>query len=143
MARWLDRPAQRRRGRRDRRRLGSQVGPVGRELGSAYCVAEGGPQEVSPVLKGAGVNTRTRYVKSADTLDEEIQLAVEAVEKAVARAERVEALRAEKGLEMTGAIRKSLEGLDAATKSLHELLSKHDIDKSELERMYAQFALKF
>jgi hypothetical protein len=100
--------------------------------------------EVSPVLKGAGIGTRTRYVKSADTLDEHVQLAVEAVESAIERAERVEALRAEKGLALTDAVRKSLEGLEAARKRLADLLSttkEDEIDKDELAALALRFDL--
>lgn len=98
--------------------------------------------EVSPVLKGAGIGTHTRSVKGLDgTLDEQIVSAVEAVEQAIERAERVEALRAEKGMEMTTAVRKSLEGLNAASARLNDLLSKNDIDRGELESLYAKFAI--
>jgi hypothetical protein len=96
--------------------------------------------EVSPVLKGAGLGTHTRFVKSYESLDDELRAAVEAVDAALKRAERVEALRAEKGLEMTDTVRSSLEGLKAATDRLQTLLCKNDeINKDEL----AALALKF
>lgn len=83
--------------------------------------------EVSPVLMGAGIGTRTRSVKSADTLAEAVEAALETVE----RARRVEAIRAEKGLEMTGATRKSLEGLDEALTGLKALLNSDDTKSEE------------
>ncbi|KPI09922.1 peptidase U35 phage prohead HK97 [Actinobacteria bacterium OV450] len=93
--------------------------------------------EVSPVLLGAGVGTGTRSVK-----DGEQSTLVEAVEAAAAvieRAERVEALRAEKGLPMTEAARKSLEGLEGPLVRLKTLLAKEEesIEASdEMQRIY-------
>lgn len=86
--------------------------------------------EVSPVMIGAGVGTHTRSVKGDDTTLTE---AVEAALKVIERAERVEALRAEKGLALTGATRSSLEGLDEAIRRMHGLLNKEESNENEGE----------
>lgn len=100
--------------------------------------------EVSPVLMGAGIGTHTRSVKSADTLAEAVETALETVE----RARRVEAIRAEQGLEMTAVTRKGLEGLESALVGLKALLAKDEsqseeevdgIDHEELQRQFLLF----
>lgn len=89
--------------------------------------------EVSPVLKGAGMNTRTRYVKGAETLDDQVKFAVQAVNDAIAGAERVQALRAEKGRELTGAVKSSIQVLDEALVKLRDLLNTQDTNQELTE----------
>lgn len=84
--------------------------------------------EVSPVLRGAGVGTTTRYAKS---LKDEVAEAVDAVKSAVESAERVVALRAEKGKSLSNVNTESLAGLRDAVKRLDALLNtKADDDNS-------------
>lgn len=79
--------------------------------------------EVSPVLRGAGVGTRTTYAKS---LKDEVGLAVDAVKAAVESAERVGALRAEKGKSLSNINRESLAGLEEVLSKLKTLLTPED-----------------
>lgn len=76
--------------------------------------------EVSPVLRGAGVNTRTTAAKS---FKDEVAEAVVAVEAAVESAERVVALRAEKGKGLSNVAEESLVGLKDAMARLDALLN--------------------
>lgn len=94
--------------------------------------------EVSPVMRGAGVGTRTTYAKS---FNDEIAEAVDAVTAAVESAERVVALRAEKGKELSNVNRTSLDGLKAACDKLTSLLdtkeeTKGDDQSAELRKLY-------
>lgn len=86
--------------------------------------------EVSPVLKGAGLGTTTTYAKS---FNDEISDAVDAVAAAVESAERVVALRAEKGKELSQVNRKSLDGLSEACEKLKALLSEEDTESHDDE----------
>jgi hypothetical protein len=98
--------------------------------------------EVSPVMRGAGVGTRTTYAKGEKmTLAEEISLAVDAVKGATESARRVVALRAEKGKELSNVVRKGLEDLDAALLEVTALLadevdSKSDDGSDELRKLW-------
>ncbi len=84
--------------------------------------------EVSPVLRGAGVGTTTRYAKS---LKDEVAEAVDAVKAAIDSAERVVALRAEKGKSLSNVNSESLDGLKAQMARLDALLNtKSDDDSS-------------
>lgn len=76
-------------------------------------------KEVSPVLRGAGVNTRTLGVKS---LHDEIAEAMDVVSEAITSAERVVALRAEKGKGLSHVNAESLAGLNAEMDRLKALL---------------------
>jgi hypothetical protein len=76
--------------------------------------------EVSPVLRGAGLGTRTTHAKS---LKDEVADAVGAVESAIESAERVVALRAEKGKDLSNVNVESLDGLRDAVKRLDALLN--------------------
>jgi len=82
--------------------------------------------EVSPVLRGAGLETRTLATKS---LNDEISEAVDAVEVAVKSAERVVALRAEKAKELSKVNAESLVGLRENLKKLDGLLATQDEEK--------------
>jgi hypothetical protein len=98
--------------------------------------------EVSPVMRGAGVGTQTTYAKGEKkTLAEEISFAVDAVKAATQSAGRVVALRAEKGKELSGVIRKGLEDLDECLLELTALLdteeeTKNDAQDAELYKLY-------
>lgn len=81
--------------------------------------------EVSPVLRGAGVGTTTRYAKS---LKDEVAEAVDAVKAAVDSAERVVALRAEKGKSLSNVNVESLDGLKAQCERLAALLNTKEAD---------------
>lgn len=76
--------------------------------------------EVSPVLRGAGVNTRTTYAKS---FGDEISEAVDAVTAAVKSAKRVVALRAEKGKDLSDVNKGRLDELSVAAEELKSLLT--------------------
>lgn len=76
--------------------------------------------EVSPVMRGAGVNTRTTYAKS---FGDEISEAVDAVSAAVKSAKRVVALRAEKGKDLSEVNKGRLDELSVAAEELKSLLT--------------------
>lgn len=76
--------------------------------------------EVSPVMRAAGIGTRTTYAKS---FGDEISDAVDAVTVAVTSAGRVAALRAEKGKELSQVNQDKLDGLLAACEELKALLT--------------------
>lgn len=96
--------------------------------------------EVSPVLRGAGVGTTTRYAKS---LKDEVAEAVDAVKAAIDSAERVVALRAEKGKSLSNVATESLDGLKAAMSRLDALLNTKDseADSADEDDINAQLAL--
>lgn len=79
-------------------------------------------KEVSPVLLGAGINTRTLGTKGADSLHDEITAATAAVADVVASAERVVALRAEKGKSLSTVNVEGLGGLSEVADQLKSLL---------------------
>lgn len=79
--------------------------------------------EVSPVLRGAGVGTRTTFAKS---FGDEISEAVDAVSAAVKSAERVVALRAEKGKELSQVTKDRLVELSNAADKLKSLLNAEE-----------------
>ena len=83
-----------------------------------------GPGEVSPVLAGAGVGTRTLAVKSeGGLLLHEIETALEAMgvaDGALASASRVGALRAEKGKSLSRVTADALDRLGGELKRLAE-----------------------
>ncbi len=81
--------------------------------------------EVSPVLRGAGLGTRTNYAKS---LKDEVADAVDAVNAAIESAERVVALRAEKGKSLSNVATESLDGLKDAVERLGALLNTKEAD---------------
>lgn len=99
--------------------------------------------EVSPVLRGAGVGTRTTSAKSfKDELDE----TVDAVNEAIQSAERVVALRAEKGKGLSEVSKSSLDGLKSAIEKLSTLLntketkSEDDASDDEINTQMAMLA---
>lgn len=90
--------------------------------------------EVSPVMRGAGVGTRTTYAKS---FGDEISEAVDAVTVAVKSAERVVALRAEKGKELSQVNKTRLEELVKATEQLKSLLNAEEQDDDNSDELDA------
>lgn len=76
--------------------------------------------EVSPVMRGAGVGTMTTYAKS---LRDEVAEAVDAANAAVESAERVVALRAEKGKPLSQVNSSGLVGLEESLLRLKALLT--------------------
>lgn len=86
--------------------------------------------EVSPVLRGAGVGTTTTYAKS---FNDEVAEAVDAVKAAVKSAERVVALRAEKGKQLSNVNRESLDGLKEAMTQLHTLLNTQEPEEETVQ----------
>lgn len=79
-------------------------------------------KEVSPVLMGAGVNTRTLAAKGFDTLRAEIDATVAAVKSAIESTERVAALRAESGKSLSNVNTEGLVGLAECVERLKALL---------------------
>lgn len=79
-------------------------------------------KEVSPVLLGAGINTRTLGTKGADSLHDEILAAAAVVTDVVASAERVVALRAEMGKQLSVVNTEALVGVAASMDRLKSLL---------------------
>lgn len=81
-------------------------------------------KECSPVLVGAGVNTRTLAVKTADLkFAEHIDAVLADVDELVARATEVVALRAPKGKQLASVSLEQLARLDRSIKQLAELLA--------------------
>ena len=80
-------------------------------------------KEVSPVLIGAGVGTRTLATKGLVTLQDQITGATDVVREVIDSAERVVALRAEKGKDLSNVNAESLAGLFAEMDRLKALLS--------------------
>ncbi len=86
--------------------------------------------ESSPVLRGAGVGTRTLSAKSGLKFGEHIDSVLADVDELAARAAEVMALRAEKGKTIAEASAAQLAQLHASTKRLHELLAAEPSDTS-------------
>lgn len=87
--------------------------------------------EVSPVLRGAGIGTRTLVTKGAGTLNEEIAAAVDAANSAIESADRVVALRAEKGKSLSNVNSESLDGLRKTLERLETLLKQETTESEE------------
>lgn len=97
--------------------------------------------EVSPVLLGAGVGTRTLTAKSGGrTFSDEATLVLASVNALVDRAADVMAKRAEKGKGMGADSAALMEQLDAQLKRLTALLTAPDpVSSADLEREYLRF----
>lgn len=80
--------------------------------------------EVSPVLQGAGVNTRTLGVKSGLTFGDHLETVLADFEGVVIRAQGVRARRAEKGKDIGQESREFLERFRVQAKLLDELLAE-------------------
>lgn len=88
-----------------------------------YLESIGKIKEVSPVLMGAGVGTRTLATKAQGlSLHDQIVEATDVVDEVVASAERVVALRAEKGKSLSAVNVEGLDGLLASADRLKALL---------------------
>lgn len=87
-----------------------------------YLESIGKIKEVSPVLMGAGINTRTLGTKGADSLHDELVAATAVVDDVVASAERVVALRAEMGKSLSTVNTEALAGVAASMDRLKSLL---------------------
>ncbi|MGW6257627.1 HK97 family phage prohead protease [Streptomyces sp. NPDC055085] len=95
--------------------------------------------EVSPVLRGAGLGTRTTAAKS---LKDEVEETVVAVKAAVESAQRVVALRAEKQKELSQVTKESLVGLKTSLAELTELLdTDNESPEAKADDSELQFAL--
>jgi hypothetical protein len=97
--------------------------------------------EVSPVLLGAGVNTRTLTAKSGLKFSEHVESVVADVDALISRAAEVVALRAEKGKGISTASTDLLGRLTDSLKRLQELVTEPPPDTSadEFRREYARF----
>lgn len=97
--------------------------------------------EVSPVLLGAGIDTRTVSAKSGLKFAEHVESVVADVDTLVARATDVMALRAEKGKAIAGASADALGKLLASVKRLEELLAEPPTDTTadEIAGEYLRF----
>lgn len=82
-------------------------------------------KEVSPVLLGAGVNTRTLVAKGLKFSDEG-DAVLAAVDAFVGRAKEVMVLRAEKGRSLSGDTSTLLTSLDSSLSLVRELLVKQE-----------------
>lgn len=94
--------------------------------------------EVSPVLRGAGLGTRTTSAKS---LKDEVAEAVDAVKAAIQSAERVVALRAEKGKELSQVNKSSLVELDESLAKLKALLTTEDESDGDADEFNDSLAM--
>lgn len=94
------------------------------ENGSLHWVIEdiGLIKEVSPVLIGAGVNTRTLVAKGHTILQDQIAEATDVVREVIDSAERVVALRAEQGKSLSQVNQKSLDELSVELDRLKAVL---------------------
>lgn len=99
------------------------------------------PFEVSPVLVGAGVNTRTLAAKSGLTFRDEAATVLAGVTALVDRAADVMAKRAEKGKGLGGESAALLEQVEAQLKRLAELHAEPEpvVSAEELHREYLRY----
>lgn len=97
--------------------------------------------EVSPVLVGAGINTRTLAAKSGMKFGEHIEAVVADFDALTVRAAEVMALRAEKGKAIADVSAAHLARLAASSKRLHELLTEpaSDTTADEVANEFARF----
>lgn len=107
---------------------------MGRQVRFFQPKADGSPgidvYETSPVLRGAGVGTRTLAVKSGLKFSEHLESVVADVEALIARAVDVKALRSEKGKTISDTSAEVLARLSAAMKQLDEMLAAPPADTS-------------
>ena len=109
-------------------------------------------REISPVLVGAGVGTRTVAVKSAEgseslRLADHIAQAMQTVEAVAERCKKIQIVRKESGQDLSQAryaelegMEKALEAIDTAAKALAELLKRGpEIDGHEADLAFAEF----
>ncbi|KKM56157.1 hypothetical protein LCGC14_1552050 [marine sediment metagenome] len=109
-------------------------------------------REISPVIAGAGVDTRTIAIKGADgpeslKLADHIAQAMKAVEDVAERCKKIQKVREEDGRDLSPdryaeleGMEKALEGIDTAAKALAELLKRGpEIDGHEADLLLAEF----
>ena len=100
--------------------------------------------EVSPVLRGAGINTRTLAVKGAEGLKfaEQAALATAEVEALIERSKALATLRAKEGRVLSAANRTllstTLDALKASGEALAELLAASSKHQAAFLREYAR-----
>lgn len=97
--------------------------------------------ESSPVLRGAGVGTRTLAAKSGLQFSEHIEAVMADLDVLLVRAGEVKALREAKGKRISEASADLLADLDGAVKRLQHLLAEPAPDTSldDFRREYARF----
>lgn len=98
-------------------------------------------KEVSPVMKGASVDTRTLSVKSGLKFSEHIDAVLADVETLNDRAADIQSLRREKGRDISEVSQEQLGRLQAQLKALDELMQPDDEDEKEqvLNDLYIEF----
>ena len=108
--------------------------------------------EISPVMVGAGVDTRTVSVKGAEgseslKLADHIIHAMKSVEEVAERCKKIQIVRKEDGRDLSPdryaeleGMEKALEAVDTAAKALAELLKRGpEIDGREADLLLAEF----
>lgn len=95
--------------------------------------------EVSPVLMGAGIDTRTLVAKSGVTFADHSSIVLDDVHAYLERAREIRELRGTKGL--SAAANVSLTQLDDELKTLRSLLDPNDAVRAEYERFVIDQAL--
>lgn len=97
--------------------------------------------ESSPVLRGAGVGTRTLAAKSGLKFTEHIEAVMADVDELTTRAAEVVALRAEKGKALAAPSADLLGRLAESLKRLEAIVAapEHDTSADEFRREYARF----
>jgi HK97 family phage prohead protease len=89
-------------------------------------------EEVSPVLLGAGIDTRTLAVKNREQFSDHAESVVTDVDALIERAAEVKAMRLAKGKGMGEQSKELLTNLDASLKRLREVLaSAPDTDTAD------------
>ncbi len=109
-------------------------------------------REISPVIVGAGVGTRTVSVKGAEgseslKLADHIIQAMKSVEEVAERCKKIQIVRKEDGRDLSPdryaeleGMEKALEAVDTAAKALSELLKRGpEIDGREADLLLAEF----
>ncbi len=102
--------------------------------------------EVSPVIKGAGIGTRTTAVKSGLTFSDEAEAVLADLERFVGRAADVMAMRREKGKGLSPESAALVGRVEAQCKRLGELLVAPEpeltIPPGELQSLYGQLVAR-
>jgi hypothetical protein len=101
--------------------------------------------EVSPVLKGAGIGTRTLAIKSRQTLEAQITAALETVDSLGERVRSLKGLRAEEGREISEERRTEIKGLADKLRQGADALEKSvaveptiDVQKEKNKFLYSE-----
>jgi HK97 family phage prohead protease len=99
--------------------------------------------EVSPVLKGAGIGTRTLAIKGRQTLDAQIKSIVEAVDLLGERVRSLKGLREDEGRGMSVERMNEVKGLAAQLRDAAEVLEKSILVNAGAEKEARQEYAKF